>query len=98
MKNYNSFSDALSDLKNRGYDANFETGTFCLYCGDLDMRLNPDQFKVDEEYRFEGDPNLEDDSVVVAITSSTGVKGILVDGYGSYTENINVDSSVKASG
>ena len=89
MKNYKSLEDALSDLKKRGYEADFGTETVCLYCGDLDMRLYPEEFKVDEEYRFEGDANHDEDAVVVAITSSSGVKGTLVDGYGSYVENIN---------
>lgn len=86
MKNYDSPTSALDDLKKRGYEADFETESFCLYCGDLDMRLNPDQFRVDEEYRFEGDPNHDEDVIVVAITSSTGIKGILMDSHGSYSE------------
>ncbi len=57
------------------------------------MRLNPQEFKVDEEYRFEGGLNHEDDSVVVAITSSSGVKGTLVDGYASYAENMNFEKA-----
>lgn len=89
MKNYESLADALSDLKKRGYEADFGTETVCLYCGDLDMRLNPEEFKVDEEYRFEGDATHDEDAVVVAITSSSGVKGTLVNGHGSYVENVN---------
>jgi len=86
MKKYESPAEALNDLRSRGYEANFETGSFCLYCGDLDIRLDPDDFKVDEEYRFEGGPNQGEDAVIVAITSSTGVKGTLVDGRGTYAE------------
>ena len=93
MKNYESLADALSDLKKRGYEADFGTETVCLYCGDLDMRLNPEEFKVDEEYRFEGDANHDEDAIVVAITSSSGVKGTLVDGYGSYVENVNFEKA-----
>ena len=93
MKNYESLIDALTDLKKRGYEADFGTETICLYCGDLDMRLNPEEFKVDEEYRFEGHPNHDEDTVVVAITSSSGVKGTLVDGYESYVENVNFEKA-----
>ncbi len=32
MKNYESPVDALTDLKSRGYEANFEAESFCLYC------------------------------------------------------------------
>ena len=77
MKNYDSSIDALDDLRKRGYDADFKTESFCLYCGDLDLRLNEEEFHVDETYRFEGESNLEDNAVVYAMTSSTGVKGII---------------------
>ena len=98
MKSYKSLGDALSDLKKRGYKADFSSDTNCLYCGDLDMRLNPEEFRVDEEYRFEGDPNHDEDAVVVAITSSSGVKGTVVDGYGSYVENVNFEKAKQAQG
>lgn len=91
MKNYKSIPAALNDLRNRGYKADFSAETFCLYCGDLDMRLNPEQFIVDEEYRFKGDAAHKEDTVLVAITSSNGIKGILVDSYGSYSENTGLD-------
>jgi hypothetical protein len=93
MTKYKSLADALNDLKSRGYEANFETQSFCLYCGELDMRLDPEEFKVDEEYRFEGDPNHDEDAVLVAITSSSGIKGTLVDGYGSYVDNGNFEKA-----
>jgi hypothetical protein len=34
--------------------------------------------------------------VVVAITSSSGVKGTLVDGYGSYIENTSFENAKQA--
>ena len=87
MENYKSLADAISDLRKRGYQTDFSAETFGLYCGDLDMRLDPEEFKVDEEYRFGGDAMHEEDTVVVAITSFNGIKGILVDSYKSYSEN-----------
>ena len=95
MKNYDSLIDALEDLRKRGYDSDFATQTVCLYCGDLDLRLNPEQFNVDEVYRFEGNSNPDDASVLYAISSSTGVKGTLVDGYGTYSENLSFDMAKK---
>ena len=78
MKNYESLSDALHDLNERGYKANFESQTFCLYCGDLDLRLDPEDFHVDEIYHF-GNSAGEKGSAVYAISSVSGVKGVLVD-------------------
>lgn len=93
MKNYDSLVDALDDLRKRGYEADFATDTVCLYCGELDIRLNPEEFHVDEVYRFEGDSNPDDSSVLYAISSSTGVKGTLVDGYGAYASTMSFELS-----
>jgi len=79
MNQYQTFNEAMTGLRERGYTADFSTDTDCLYCGDLDIRLNPEEFHVDEVYRFAGDSNLDENSVVFAITSSTGVKGTVVD-------------------
>ena len=83
MKHYNSPAEALEDLKKRGYEADFEPQTDCLYCGDLDLRLYEEEFHVDEVYRFEVDSNPADNTIVYAFTSPTGVKGTVVDGNGT---------------
>ena len=87
MKNYESLADALDDLGKRGYEDDFEPPSNCLYCNNLDLRLNEEEFHVDEVYRFQGDSNPDDNAVVYALTSPTGVKGTIVDGYGTSSEN-----------
>jgi hypothetical protein len=89
MKNYNSLTDALNGLKERGYVADFGTDTVCLYCGEIDIRFHPEEFQVDEVYHFEGNSNPQDRSVLYAITSSTGIKGTLTDTSGTYPEHLN---------
>ena len=81
MENTGSLGATLADLKKKGYDADlsFETNTFALYGGDLDMRLNPEGFHVDEIDRTVDDVYPGDAPVVYAITSATGVKGVIVD-------------------
>jgi hypothetical protein len=97
MQNYHSLIDALADVKSRGYTEDFSLEPSCLYCGDLDLRLNPEEFHVDEFYRFEGDSNPEDSAVLYAISSSAGVKGTLVDSYGMYAESMNLEMAQKLS-
>ena len=87
MKNYESLVDALDDLRKRGYEADFEPQSNCLYCSNLDLRLNEEEFHIDEVYRCEGDSNPEDNAVVYALTSPTGVKGTIVNGYGASSDN-----------
>lgn len=95
MTNYESLVDALDDLRKRGYDADFEPQTNCLYCNNLDMRLNEEEFHIDEVHRFEGDSNPDDNAVVYALTSDTGVKGTIVDGFGASADNISFDMAKK---
>lgn len=77
MKNYESLDEALSDLKKKGYEDDFATESFCLYCSDLDMRLDPQDFQVDEIDRVDGNSNCGEHATLYAISSSTGAKGTL---------------------
>jgi len=96
MKNYESLVDALRDLKTRGYTQYFEMEYFTIYCGLLDIRLTPEEFTVDETYRFEDDSTPDDSSVLYVISSKDGkIKGTLVDAYGVYAENMSFDMAMK---
>lgn len=97
MKSFQTLIDALADVKSRGYTEDFSVEPGCLYCGDLDIRLYPEEFHIDEYYRFDEDSNPEDSAVLYAISSSAGVKGTLVDGYGAYAENMNFEMAQKLS-
>lgn len=82
MKNYLSLADALSDLRQKGYEADFsaETESVCLYCGEFDMRLDPTEFCVDEIHRFYCSDGVDENSTIYAISDpASGIKGTLVD-------------------
>lgn len=89
MRNYNTLSEAVNDLKKRGYTEDFDLKPHCLECAARTLQLHPEDFTVDEFYRFEGMSNPDDNSIVFAISSREGVKGTLVDAYGVYSENLN---------
>jgi hypothetical protein len=95
MKNFDSLTDALDDLRKRGYEAEFEPQSDCLYCNNLDMRLYEEDFNIDEVYRFEGDSDPDDSAVIYALTSPTGVKGTIVDGYGACLKNLSFEIAQK---
>jgi|GEM_PF-119410 len=95
LKQFQSLVDALADLGRRGYKADFEIEPTCLYCSELNLRLQPEEFKVTEVYRFEENSSPEDNSVLYAIESSDGVKGTLVDAYGTYAENMSFEMAQK---
>lgn len=83
---YDTMTEALNDLKARGYRYDFNIADDCLACSVLNAQFTQDMFEVDEVYRFEGPTDPADSSVLYAITSSSGVKGTLVNGFGMYAE------------
>jgi len=96
-KHYTSLSEATNDLNARGYTNDFNLQPDCIECPSLQLQLRPEKFTVDEFYRFEGMSSTDDNSIVFAITSDQGVKGILVDAYGVYASNLNDDMIKKLS-
>jgi hypothetical protein len=87
MKNYGTLTEALSDLKKRGYKEDFNLKPHCLECPSMQLELQPNEFSIEEFYRFEGMCNPDDNSILFAI-SSGNLKGTLVDAYGVYSENL----------
>jgi hypothetical protein len=82
MENKELLGKDLADLQKKGYteDLNFlETESCGLYGGDLDIRLNPDAYHVDEIDRIGEDGQPDSGEVVYAITIVTGEKGIIVE-------------------
>lgn len=91
---YTTLSEATNDLRKRGYTNDFNIKCEGVECPALELKLEPEHFTVDEFYRFEGMSSTDDNSIVFAITSNKGVKGVLVDAYGVYSSNLN-DAMIK---
>jgi hypothetical protein len=82
MKMYDTVTEAISDLKSRGYINDFNLGFNGIPSHKLFFSLAPDKFEITEVYRFEGDTDPDDETVVYAIESKEGIKGTIVNGYG----------------
>ena len=90
MKAFDTVTEAITDLTKRGYDDQLILARNCLVCEAKQQRLEPDQFTIDEFYRFEGDSNPDDEMIVYAISSKDGnVKGTLVNAFGMYADSAN---------
>lgn len=86
MYHYDTVTEALADLKSRGYAYDFNLQENCIYCAELDRKYEIPQLEVKETYRFEGDSDPADEAVVYAITADDGVKGTFVNAYGTYAD------------
>ncbi|MEO6521404.1 MAG: phosphoribosylpyrophosphate synthetase [Mucilaginibacter sp.] len=84
--NYATVTQALSNLKDRGYTDEFDFKDQYLFCNEKGIQFNPQELKITEVYRFEGASDPEDSSVVYAIESASGLKGVLIDAYGVYAD------------
>ena len=87
MNAYDTVTEAIGELTKRGYTHDFTLGGDCLLCDEKEIYLHPQDFEVDEVYRFEGDSDPGDENVVYAISSAKhNLKGILVSAYGMYAD------------
>ncbi len=86
--NYETVSEAVNDLKKRGYtaDLSMEAERECLICQGSATELSPEDFVIDEVYRFEGMTDPGDEMIVYAISSvNKDIKGIVVNAFGIYS-------------
>lgn len=90
QKSYDTVSEAMADLKKLGYTIDFSilTEKECLICHQTAITLSPDDFEIDNFYRFEGNSDPGDGMIVYAISSKIkSLKGIVVNAYGIYADN-----------
>jgi hypothetical protein len=98
MAVYDTMVDALNGLKSRGFTTDFNMAFDSLQCAATGICLRPEEFEIVEHYRFEGETNPSDSSVVYGIVSKDGkMKGVLVNAYGTYSEAASDDMIRKLS-
>ena len=83
-KLYTSLAEAIQELKKRGFTANFEFLDQAFRDVDSGRTFKADDLTIVEHYRFEGASDPDDMSVVYAIESDDGLKGIVADAFGLY--------------
>jgi len=89
-QDYDTVTEAMADLKRLGYTIDFSilAEEECLICHLTASVLSPDEFEIDNFYRFEGDSDPGDAMIVYAISSKIkSLKGIVVNAYGVYADH-----------
>ena len=91
-----TLSQKMNELRKEGYTEDFNVQTDCITCMGGELRVHPEDFTIDKYYRFEGESNPSDESILYAISSDKhNVKGVLVNALGIYSDDM-ADSLVKA--
>ena len=71
----------------------------CLECIAGRQELLPHEFDIDKSFRFDVDENPSDQAMLYAISSEMhNIKGLLVNGYGIYSDDISNDMLKKLNG
>ena len=73
-----------------GYTDNLKMTKQGLFCDRTDKTYAPTDIMIKDFYRFEGQSDPGDNAIMYVIETEDGVKGTLIDAYGTYAdENIN---------
>lgn len=86
---YGTVTEAINDFKKQGYSIDFNLDENCFVCDGNDKYYLED-FEISALYRYEGNSDPGDVALVCALESKSGLKGILVSGYG-----ISADSTTQ---
>jgi hypothetical protein len=87
QSHYATVSEALEQLRQQGFTVDFNLEKNNIACNS--GKFMPDEFVVKDVYRYEGNSDPADEATVYAIESTSGLKGVLVTGYGASDEDIS---------
>lgn len=86
---YATVSEAIEILRKQGYTTDFNIDNDCILA--QNEKFGADDFEIKDTYRYEGNTDPADEATVYAIESKSGLKGVLVTGYGIYSDNISTE-------
>jgi len=82
---YSTMVEALNALRDRGYTHSFHIEKEIAKCLETQNSYTPKDMTIIEYHRFEGESSGGDMSIVYAVECSDGLKGSIVDAYGTYS-------------
>ncbi len=89
MENYETLAEAITALRKQGYTEDFNLHDDCIDCPSRGRNLQHHEFSIDKSFRFDVAEDPADQAVVYAISSNDQqLKGVLVNGYGVYSDTI----------
>lgn len=77
---YATVSEAINKLRAEGFVTDFNLEDNCIICNT--EKFKNEDLEIVDVYRYEGDSDPSDEAIVYAIESKSGIRGILINGYG----------------
>lgn len=79
----NTSTAVINKMIKQGYTEGFKAEKAGLFAPSKDKHYKPEEVTIINFYRFEGDSDPADNSILYVIETSDGVKGTLMDVYGA---------------
>ncbi len=81
-----TLSEVMATIQKDGFKENFSVKDNLLFAPEANKYYAPVEVRISNFYRFEGISDPGDNSILYAIETTDGVKGILLDAYGAYSD------------
>lgn len=89
MESYDTLVEGINALYKQGYSEDFNLKENCIECRNGAYKIFHDEFHIDKFFRFEDNTDPGDQSILYAISSDKyNLKGVLVNGYGIYSDSL----------
>jgi len=89
MENYESLLEAIQAMRNEGYKEDFNLQQDRIECENGRFAMMHHQFKIDKVIRIDVDSDPDEQAILYAISSTKDdIKGILVNAYGVYSNDL----------
>jgi hypothetical protein len=87
---YATITEAVEKLHQQGYILDFSLKENRLVANDIEYPA--DEFEISDLYRYEGASDPGDEATVYALVSGSGLKGLLVSGYGISSDSASEET------
>ena len=87
QKDLNTMVDCVNSLARHGFTEDFKAREGGLQMISSKKTYKPDEIKILNFYRFEGNSDPSDNSILYALETLDGKRGTLVDAYGPYADS-----------
>ena len=95
-RSFDTLVTAINALTKEGFSEDFKAEENCIKALYSKKEYQPENLKIVEIFRFDGDTNPEDDMELFAIVADDGLKGTLVMSYSAeHFQNVDLIRQIK---
>ncbi|KIC03289.1 phosphoribosylpyrophosphate synthetase [Flavobacterium sp. JRM] len=89
METYDTLIEGIDALRAQGYVEDFNLKQNCIECRNGKYKIFHEEFVINKSFYFDVNEDPSDQSILYAIESEKyNLKGILINGYGIYSDDI----------